>query len=207
MIELIQKEYDLLVEVANYVPTEDKPFKVVSMNNGSVPMLVQLGLVNTRPKEGNGLMQEIVILELGRNVVNNEVEHNIVQTRTIATDTSVTTATQQGFAGANGQTDKVAPLTDTFTTSNDNGEYAIDYGIPIPQTVYSRNRKSKLPIDKLEVNASFLVPFKEGEDLERGRKRILGNVSMLRKKIFGVNSGHKFVVATMPDGYRVWRTA
>ena len=75
MIKLTQKEFDLLEQVAKHEATETKPFKVVSVNNGALSALRAQGLVETRPKNGN---LEVAIKQLGYQVVNNEVDHEIV---------------------------------------------------------------------------------------------------------------------------------
>lgn len=54
-----------------------KPFKVVSVNNGAVAGLTSQGLAESRPKEGNALMLELAITQLGYQVVKNEIAHEI----------------------------------------------------------------------------------------------------------------------------------
>ncbi len=53
MIILTQKQFDLLEEIANHIPSEKEPFKQVSARNTSLGKgLISQELVEIRPKEG-----------------------------------------------------------------------------------------------------------------------------------------------------------
>ena len=193
MIKLTQKEFDLLRQVHDHEPTDAKPFKVVSNNNGSVKALVEQGLVQSRPKEGNALMQELAIVALGTQVINNEVEHEIVMDHT---DNSTTETVEE-------TTMEQENLELGATVA---GGFVIEQGVPMPDVVYTRKPRANLmPLDKMNVGDSFLVPFKDGEDHTKGRKRVGANVQVTKKRLFGKDCEQVFVVGIVENGYRVWR--
>ena len=192
MIKLTQKEFDLLVQVNAHEATDAKPYKVVSNNNGAVEALVEQQLVQSRPKEGNVLMQELAVTTLGTQVVDNEVEHEIVMNHEVKQEETVMEENTDFAGGAVNQI---------------NG-FVIEDNVPIPeiQTVRARHGTT-MPLDRMQVGQSFLVPFKEGEDHQKGRKRVGATVSQTRKRLLGKDSPTQFITAITEHGYRVWRKA
>lgn len=189
MIILTQKEFDLLNDIGGYVPTEDKPFKVVSVNNSALKKLVDQGLVESRPK--NALMLEVAITQLGVLVVNNEVEHEITTNETLQQE----------------ETTMEQPAQQTAETKQQPVQYVLEDNIPIPQVIARKPRENTMPLDVMQVGQSFLIPFKEDEDVHKGKKRISATVSQTKKRKFGANSTVQFVIAIVENGYRVWRKA
>lgn len=199
MIKLIQKEFDLLEQVANFVPTESKPYKVVSVNNGAVKALVEQGLVQTRQKEGNALMLEVVLSEVGLQVIKNEVEHEIVISHEEPTNEVKQMEEVQQTAEIGQATNEVQQAT---------GGFVIEDNVPLPEVAVTRKpRENTMPLDLMQVGQSFLVPFKEGEDVYKGRKRVSATVSQTKKRKLGENTTAQFVTAIVDNGYRVWRKA
>lgn len=199
MIKLIQKEFDLLEQVANFVPTESKPYKVVSVNNGAVKALVEQGLVQTRQKEGNALMLEVVLSEVGLQVIKNEVEHEIVISHEEPTNEVKQMEEVQ-------QTAEIGQVTDTVQQAT--GGFVIEDNVPLPELAVTRKpRGNTMPLDLMQVGQSFFVPFKEGEDVYKGRKRVSATVSQTKKRKLGEDTTAQFVTAIVENGYRVWRNA
>lgn len=199
MITLTQKQFDLLNETANHVATEKKPFKVVSVNNGAVAGLTSQGLAESRPKEGNALMLELAVTQLGYQVVKNEIAHEI------------TTGGEQVHTNENptkeeNKMEKIQNATEATTSTG--YVYQLEDNIPIPEVVQVRkSRKSTMPLEVMNVGQSFLVPFRDGEDKEKGRKRVAATVSQTRKRRFGADSTAQFITVIVENGYRVWRKA
>lgn len=201
MITLTQKQYDLLEETANHVATEKKPFKVVSVNNGAVAGLTSQGLAESRPKEGNALMLELAITQLGYQVVKNEIAHEIVTGEQVSTNENPTKEENKMEEIQNSA--EVAQA-----TTSTGYVYQLEENIPIPEIVNTRkSRKSTMPLELMAVGQSFLVPFKDGEDKDKGRKRVAATVSQTRKRKLGKDSTAQFVTAIVENGYRVWRKA
>lgn len=203
MIKLTQKEFDLLENVAKHEATETKQFKVVSVNNGALSALTAQGLVETRPKNGNALMLEVAIKQLGYQVVNNEVDHEITtgneQTSTTQTETVEEQKMEQVQAE---QTHALQPAPVA------GGKLVLEDNIPIPDLPpQTRYRESSMPLERMEVGQSFLVPYKEGEDVKKGRKRVSATVSQTKKRKLPAGSTAAFVVYPVENGYRVWRKA
>nr|DAJ39530.1 MAG TPA: hypothetical protein [Caudoviricetes sp.] len=195
MITVTQKEFDLLEETAKYTPTETKPYKVVSVKNGAVAGLTAQALVESRPKEGNPLMLELAITQLGYQVVNNEIAHEIV------------TGSEQVSTNEN-PTKEENKMEEIQNATESNYAYQLDDNIPIPEVTQTRNgRKTTMPLQIMTVGQSFLVPFKDGENKEKGRKRVAATVSQTRKRRFGADSTVQFITVTVENGYRVWRKA
>ena len=193
MITLTEKEFDLLEQTARHEATEAKPFKVVSVNNGALAGLTSQGLVETRQKNGNALMLEVAITQLGYQVVNNEVEHEIGST-------SEQTSTTENLTQ---EENKMEQLEHTET-----GGYVLEDDIPVPEVTQVRKpRGNTMPLECMNVGQSFLVPFKEGEDVHKGRKRVSATVSQTRKRKLGANSPTQFITMIVENGYRVWRKA
>ena len=203
MITLTQKQYDLLEETANHVATEKKPFKVVSVNNGAVAGLTSQGLAESRPKEGNPLMLELAITQLGYQVVNNEIDHEIVTgSEQVSTNENVNKEENKMEEIQNSAESAVAK------TSTGNVVYQLEDNIPIPEvTQVRRGRESTMPLKLMTVGQSFLVPFKDGEDRNKGRKRVAATVSQTRKRQLGADSTAQFITVIVENGYRVWRKA
>lgn len=200
MIKLTQKEFDLLEQVAKYEGTETKPFKVVSINNGALPALTTQGLVETRPTNGN---LEVAIKQLGYQVVNNEVDHEIVtgneQTQPTQTETVEGQKMEQVQAE---QTHALQPA------PVQGGQFVLEDNIPIPDLPpQKRYRQSSMLLERMEVGQSFLVPFKDGEDVKKGRRRVSATVSQTKKRKLPADSTAVFVVYQVENGYRVWRKA
>lgn len=193
MIKLTEKEFDLLEQVANHVKTEDKPFKVVSVNNGALSALQAQGLVETRQKGNNALMLEVALSALGLQVFQNEVEHEIVvnhETVQQPTETTVEENKMEEVQQANV------------------GNFVIEDGIEMPEVKQTRqSNRPTMPLDVMQVGQSFLVPFKEGEDTKKGRKRVASTVSQTRRRKLGADSTAVFTTIIVENGYRVWRTA
>ena len=199
MITVTQKEFDLLNETAKHTPTEAKPYKVVSVKNGAVAGLTSQGLVDSRPKEGNVLMLELAITQLGYQVVNNEIAHEI------------TTGGEQVHTNENStkEENKMEQIQNaTEATASTGYVYQLEDNIPIPEvTQVYKSRKSTMPLEIMTVGQSFLVPFRDGEDKEKGRKRVAATVSQTRKRKLGADSTAQFLTVIVKNGYRVWRKA
>lgn len=192
-IKLTQKEFDLLDEVANHVATDDKPFKVVSVNNGALVALTNQQLVTTRPKGNNALMLEVALTETGLQVVRNEIEHEIVLSHT----TTETQEEQQMEHEIEQQDNELAQ-----------SSFVIEDDIPMPDVAFPRkSNKETMPLDLMNVGQSFLVPFKDGEDRDKGRRRVAATVSQTRKRKLGADSPTQFITVIVENGYRVWRKA
>lgn len=192
-IKLTQKEFDLLDEVANHVATDDKPFKVVSVNNGALVALTSQQLVTTRPKGNNALMLEVALTETGLQVVRNEIEHEIVLSHT----TTETQEEQQMEHEIEQQDNELAQ-----------SSFVIEDDIPMPDVAFPRkSNKETMPLDLMNVGQSFLVPFKDGEDRDKGRRRVAATVSQTRKRKLGADSPTQFITVIVENGYRVWRKA
>lgn len=202
MITVTQKEFDLLEETAKHVATEAKPYKVISVKNGAVAGLTSQGLVDSRPKDGNPLMLELAITQLGYQVVNNEIAHEIV------TGSELTHTTEK----VNNEENKMEKIQnpaelEQAPTSTDT-VYQLEDNIPIPEVVRTyKSRKSTMPLAQMKVGQSFLVPFKDGEDKDKGRKRVAATVSQSRKRQLGADTHAKFITVIVENGYRVWRNA
>lgn len=193
MIKLTQKEFDLLDEVANHVATDDKPFKVVSVNNGSLASLTGQALVETRPKGNNALMLEVVLTATGLQVIKNEIEHEIVLNHSTAEDA---------------QMEQVNADVADATQEQTQMAFVIEDNIPMPEVAFPRKaRENTMPLDVMQVGQSFLVPFKEGEDPNKGRRRVAATVSQTRKRKLGADSTTQFITVIVENGYRVWRKA
>lgn len=193
MIKLTEKEFDLLEQVAKHVKTEDKPFKVVSVNNSALNALQTQGLVETRQKGNNALMLEVALSTLGLQVFQNEVEHEIVVNHETVQETTETTVEEKKMEEV-----KQADL----------GDFVIEDGIEMPQLKQTRrSNRPTMPLDLMQVGQSFLVPFKEGEDIVKGRKRVASTVSQTRRRKLGADTTAVFTTVAVENGYRVWRTA
>ena len=194
MITLTQKQYDLLEETANHVATEKKPFKVVSVNNGAVAGLTSQGLAESRPKEGNALMLELAITQLGYQVVKNEIAHEI-------TTGGEQVHTTENSTKEDKKMEELQSATEVAQATTSTGHvYQLEENIPIPEIVNTRkSRKSTMPLE--------VIPFKDGEDKDKGRKRVAATVSQTRKRKLGKDSTAQFVTAIVENGYRVWRKA
>jgi hypothetical protein len=205
MITLTQKEFDLLEETAKHIATDDKPFKVVSVKNGAVAGLTSQGLVDSRPKGNNALMLELAVTQLGYQVVNNEIAHEI------------TTGGEHSHANENSTkednkmeaTQNSAELAEAKEVAQPAGYvYQLEDDIPIPEIVQTRKpRENTMPLERMNVGQSFLVPFKDGEDQHKGRKRVAATVSQTRKRKLGADSTAQFITVIVENGYRVWRKA
>ncbi len=87
-------------------------------------------------------------------------------------------------------------------------QFILEDDIPFPDTVQTRKpRQNTMPLDRMKVGQSFLVPFKEGEDVQYGRKRVAATVSQTKKRKLGADSTAQFITAIVENGYRVWRKA
>lgn len=199
MITLTQKQFDLLNETAKHTATKEKPYKVVSVKNGAVAGLTSQGLVESRPKEGNASMLELAVTQLGYQVVKNEIAHEI------------TTGGEQVHTNENPtkEENKMEEIQNaTEATTSTGYVYQLEDNIPIPEvTQVRKSRKSTMPLEVMNVGQSFLVPFRDGEDKEKGRKRVAATVSQTRKRRFGADSTAQFITVIVENGYRVWRKA
>lgn len=202
MITLTQKQFDLLNETAKHTATKEKPYKVVSVKNGAVAGLTSQGLVESRPKEGNASMLELAVTQLGYQVVKNEIAHEI------------TTGDEQVHTNENptkeeNKMEEIQNATEVAQAITSTGYvYQLEDNIPIPEvTQVHKSRKSTMPLELMAVGQSFLVPFKDGEDKDKGRKRVAATVSQTRKRKLGKDSTAQFVTAIVENGYRVWRKA
>lgn len=194
MIKLTQKEFDLLDEVTNHVATDDKPFKVVSVNNGALVALTNQQLVTTRQKGNNALMLEVALTETGLQVVRNEIEHEIVLSHT-----TTETQEEQKMEHEIEQQDSELAQSSSFVIEDD---------IPMPDVAFPRkSNKETMPLELMNVGQSFLVPFKDGEDRDKGRRRVAATVSQTRKRKLGADSPTQFITVIVENGYRVWRKA
>ncbi len=78
----------------------------------------------------------------------------------------------------------------------------IDKGVPLPEARYGTNA-AKYPVKDMVVGDSFFVPFEEGWDEERKRKRQRGVAIALlhwKKRI-----GYGFTTRRVDGGVRAWR--
>lgn len=205
MITVTQKEFDLLHETAKHQPTEAKPFKMVSVKNGAVAGLTSQGLVDSRPKEGNPLMLELAITQLGYQVVNNEIAHEIATGSEQAHTNENPTKEENKMEEIQNATEATASTASTASTGY---VYQLEDNIPIPEvTQVRKSRESTMPLERMNVGQSFLVPFKDGEDQHKGRKRVAATVSQTRKRKLGADSTAQFITVIVENGYRVWRKA
>lgn len=189
MIKLTQKAFDKLVEIANYQPTEEAPYMVVSKNNNSLQSLIEQKLIDVRDNERNKLMYDAVVLENGLKVVNNEIEHEIIlgeepmeQKQEATTQAAVAMAT--------------AAL--AFELTSD---------VPMPKGGRAARQPKPLqyPLDKMEIGQSFYIPEQDpAADLSKKRKNLVVQIFQLRKKH---NIEAEFIVGIEGQGYRVWRKA
>lgn len=206
MITLTQKEFDLLEETAKHIATDDKPFKVVSVKNGAIAGLTSQGLVDSRPKGNNALMLELAVTQLGYQVVNNEIAHEITTGGEHSHTNENSTKEEQKMEAIQNSAElaeakEVAQAPASYV-------YQLEDDIPIPEIVQSRKpRENTMPLDRMNVGQSFLVPFKDGEDQHKGRKRVAATVSQTRKRKFGADSTTQFITVIVENGYRVWRKA
>lgn len=205
MITVTQKEFDLLQETAKHQPTEAKPFKMVSVKNGTVAGLTSQGLVDSRPKEGNALMLELAITQLGYQVVNNEIAYEITTGGEQVHTNENPTKEEKKMEEIQNATEVTASTASTASTGY---VYQLEDNIPIPEvTQVRKSRESTMPLERMNVGQSFLVPFKDGEDQHKGRKRVAATVSQTRKRKLGADSTAQFITVIVENGYRVWRKA
>lgn len=86
--------------------------------------------------------------------------------------------------------------------------FVIEDDIPMPDVAFPRkSNKETMPLDLMNVGQSFLVPFKDGEDRDKGRRRVAATVSQTRKRKLGADSPTQFITVIVENGYRVWRKA
>jgi hypothetical protein len=80
-------------------------------------------------------------------------------------------------------------------------EYEIEHGIPVPPLRSGSGIGEKMPLGKMELGDSFLVPIHMSNgDARQLRNRLNGVVGYYSKK-----SGKRFAVRSVDGGVRVWR--
>lgn len=198
MIKLTQKEFDLLTQIAGFVPTEQKPYFSTSTSNNSIAALKNQGLIDTQQ---SGIKVEAVILELGQQVLANQVEHEITMG-----ETAHTQAPAQPAFGAVQQTESLAPAPQKAapTAPANTGSFVIESDVPLPTTVRNYNRSPEYPLAVMEVGQSFLVPATIGADLVKFRRNVSAKVSFTKRNA-GLMSDFKTAIDTAANGVRVWR--
>lgn len=182
IVQLTQKELDVLNKIVNHVATETKPYFTTNLNNLTVTSLKDKGLVNTRV---NGIIVEAVALDLGKQVIANEVEHEVVLEKTVALEQE--------------------PETETGKVESN---FVIEDNVPIPDTVYTRKPRPLIyPLNKLEVGQSFFIPANSStDDMALYRRRITVRISQMKNKI-GLDYKFKTAADFENNGVRVWRIA
>ena len=78
--------------------------------------------------------------------------------------------------------------------------YEVEQNIPVCQRVYYTDKSLRLPLDKMEVGDSFLVPWMDIYGKCRTVLSFRDRVSYLTRMI-----GIKTTYRTTPKGVRVWR--
>lgn len=181
-ILLTQKEFDCLQRIVNHVPTDTKPYFTTNSQNLAVVSLKEKGLVNTRV---NGIIVEVVALDLGKQVIANEVEHEIISEKAVALEQE--------------------PETETGKVESN---FVIEDNVPIPDTVYTRKPRPLIyPLNKLEVGQSFFIPANSStDDMALYRRRITVRISQIKNKI-GLDYKFKTAADFENNGVRVWRIA
>lgn len=181
-ILLTAKEFDSLQRIVNHIPTDTKPYFTTNSQNLAVASLKEKGLVNTRV---NGIIVEVVALDLGKQVIANEVEHEIISEKAVALEQEHETE-----------------------TGNVESNFVIEDNVPIPDTVYTRKpRPLVYPLNKLEVGQSFFIPANSStDDMALYRRRITVRISQIKNKI-GLDYKFKTAADFENNGVRVWRIA
>lgn len=181
-ILLTAKEFDCLQKIVNHVATDTKPYFTTNSQNLAVASLKEKGLVNTRV---NGIIVEAVALDLGKQVIANEVEYEIEQENTVELEQE--------------------PETET---GNVESNFVIEDNVPIPDTVHTRKpRPLVYPLNKLEVGQSFFIPANSStDDMALYRRRITVRISQMKNKI-GLDYKFKTAADFENNGVRVWRIA
>ena len=147
-------------------------------------------------------MLELAITQLGYQVVKNEIAYEITTGGEQVHTTENSTKEDKKMEELQSATEVAQATTSTGYV------YQLEENIPIPEIVNTRkSRKSTMPLELMAVGQSFLVPFKDGEDKDKGRKRVAATVSQTRKRKLGKDSTAQFVTAIVENGYRVWRKA
>lgn len=179
-ILLTQKEFDSLQRIVNHVATDTKPYFTTNSQNLTVVSLKEKGLVNTRV---NGIIVEAVALDLGKQVIANEVEYEIISEKAVALD----------------QEPEALPVHSNFV---------IEDNIPIPKTVYTRKPRPLIyPLDKMEVGQSFFIPANgTTDDMKLYGRRITVRISQIKRRV-GLEYKFKVVTDVENNGVRVWRVA
>lgn len=182
IIRLTQKELDVLHKIVTHVTTETKPYFTTNSQNLTVVSLKEKGLVNTRV---NGIIVEAVALDLGKQVIANEVEHEIILEKAVALEQE--------------------PETETGKVESN---FVIEDNIPIPETVYTRKPRPLIyPLDKMEVGQSFFIPANgTTDDMKLYGRRITVRISQIKRRV-GLEYKFKVVADVENNGVRVWRVA
>lgn len=179
MIKLTQKEFDVLEKVGTHQPTENKQYFTTNTTNKAVIELQKLDLVNTRQ---NGITVEVVLTQLGLQVLNSEVEHEIV--------TSKEPVAEQAQA--------VSPAVMS--------DFVIEDDVPMPVQRRS-NRPIPYPLAEMQVGQSFFVPATPDVlDLAKYRANVSSRVSQCKKRL-ELDSTFVVGVELERNGVRVWRKA
>ena len=179
-ILLTAKEFDCLQKIVNHVATDTKQYFTTNSQNLAVASLKEKGLVNTRV---NGIIVEAVALDLGKQVIANEVEYEIEQENTVELE----------------QEPVALPVHSNFV---------IEDNIPIPETVYTRKPRPLIyPLNQMEVGQSFFIPANGStDDMKLYGRRITVRISQMKRKI-GLEYKFKVVADFENNGVRVWRVA
>ena len=185
-IKLTQKEFDVLEKIVNYVATEAKPYFTTNHSNTAVTTLKEKGLVNTRV---NGIVVEVVALDLGKQVMANEVAHEILTGQEL--EPMPTSKPAEKAEAAHAQ------LTPQFIIEDD---------VPMPKIKRSHEEKPVIyPLAQMQVGQSFFVPAEAGtDDLNKYRRNISVRISQAKRKL-GLDSQFKVAADFERNGVRVWR--
>ena len=82
------------------------------------------------------------------------------------------------------------------------GKYQIERNVPLPAKGSANAARTIYPFKQMEVEDSFFVELKEGDNLPALQRRLVAAVTSYRRR----NGEGKFVVRQVEDGVRVWRT-
>ena len=209
MLQITKKELELLEKVVNHVSTAETEYFVTSTFNKTFQRLEQIGAIQSRQKPGNALRIELAPLQLAADIVKSNVEHEIVETLP-AEGLDANPFAEQAFGVETAQAQQeLAPATASEAKKVEyDTEFVIDDNVQIPEkfTRAGSERPSPYPLEKLAVGQSFAVPPKEGEPLNKARRRIAVSISQTRKRK-GIQA--EFHIQAMPNenAVRVWRKA
>ncbi|WP_423240970.1 hypothetical protein [Haemophilus influenzae] len=159
----------------NYVATFEKPYFTTNHSNVAVVTLKEKGLVNTRV---NGIQVEVVALELGKQIIANQIEHEIVTN----------------------QESSPMPM------AKDASQFVIEDDVPMPKIKRNRTKKPiAYPLEQMQVGQSFFVPAgAKTKDLTKLYRNVSVLVSQAKRNL-GLDIKFRIAVDFECNGVRVWR--